>query len=481
MEKVSKRRMKKWLVQRTKKETAEGGEESDAKLVNGNENSNSLEGGEENGDAKEQPLICPYYCRHCFATSSKDWHHSGKEKILLCTDCRIFFKRYGELPILDPPKREATPSDFGPDSDTNDSKDNVAENGTAANGNEGLKDGLKPVELLKSPVSATNLIKVPAPASEDEALNLNAIEQDSRQYDSKQNKQQPSPLTRASPSSMKPPSLIGSDLRSHHHQQPPQAHSSSHLGLGAAAGNLPPAPLAPPSHHGLVSPVPKVYGSNNSAFPSHPSLGLAGLSIPHPHSMMPPGGLPPPPLLPTGNRVAHPPSSFGSPNGTRSSVADRSRSEDIQVISERLNTSPQQQQPRPPSPPPKIDGSECHRSQSAIFTRYLNRGEASSCARTDLHFKPVPDSSLARKREDRIRKAHIEREETNFRAAAQAQAQAQQEALAKATRMEPHNPFGPGGADPFSAVAAHQIRPSANQSHQQQRPVFSWGAYSAKT
>ena len=54
----------------------------------------------------------PYYCRHCFASSSKDWHHSGKEKLLLCRDCRICFKKYGELPILEPLRREPTPSDF---------------------------------------------------------------------------------------------------------------------------------------------------------------------------------------------------------------------------------------------------------------------------------------------------------------------------------------------------------------------------------
>lgn len=67
----------------------------------------------------------------------------------------------------------------------------------------------------------------------------------------------------------------------------------------------------------------------------------------------------------------------------------------------------QQQQmiPREPSPPPKPDGSECHRSQSAIFTRMWNRGEGNSCSRTDMIFKPVPDSKLARKREERIRKA----------------------------------------------------------------------------
>jgi len=65
---------------------------------------------------------------------------------------------------------------------------------------------------------------------------------------------------------------------------------------------------------------------------------------------------------------------------------------------------------REPSPEPRVEDTECHRSQSAIFVRHLNRGEGSSCARTDLFFKPVPDSKLARKREERLRK-HQEREE----------------------------------------------------------------------
>ena len=29
---------------------------------------------------------------------------AGKEKILVCTDCRTYFKCYGEFPCLDPPK-----------------------------------------------------------------------------------------------------------------------------------------------------------------------------------------------------------------------------------------------------------------------------------------------------------------------------------------------------------------------------------------
>ena len=40
---------------------------------------------------------------YCIA-GSKDWHHAGKEKVLLCTDCRLHFKKYGDLPLLDGPK-----------------------------------------------------------------------------------------------------------------------------------------------------------------------------------------------------------------------------------------------------------------------------------------------------------------------------------------------------------------------------------------
>ncbi|XP_063702977.1 arginine-glutamic acid dipeptide repeats protein isoform X4 [Culicoides brevitarsis] len=78
---------------------------------------------------------------------------------------------------------------------------------------------------------------------------------------------------------------------------------------------------------------------------------------------------------------------------------------------------------RGPSPEAKPDDTECHRSQSAIFVRRCDRGDYNSCTRTDLEFKPVPDSKLAKKREERDRKmAEKERE----RKAQQAQQQAQQ-------------------------------------------------------
>lgn len=38
-----------------------------------------------------------------FPSASKDWHHGGRENILLCTDCRIHFKKYGELPPIEKP------------------------------------------------------------------------------------------------------------------------------------------------------------------------------------------------------------------------------------------------------------------------------------------------------------------------------------------------------------------------------------------
>lgn len=55
------------------------------------------------------------------------------------------------------------------------------------------------------------------------------------------------------------------------------------------------------------------------------------------------------------------------------------------------------------------------------FLRHWNRGDYNSCTRTDLTFKPVPDSKLARKREERLRK-QAEREREEREKAQQAQA-----------------------------------------------------------
>ncbi|XP_045161387.2 arginine-glutamic acid dipeptide repeats protein-like isoform X3 [Mercenaria mercenaria] len=57
-----------------------------------------------------------------------------------------------------------------------------------------------------------------------------------------------------------------------------------------------------------------------------------------------------------------------------------------------------------PGPVPTPCNKEVLRSKTAIFIKLLNRGEHNSCSRCDLMFKPLPDSKLAKKREDREKK-----------------------------------------------------------------------------
>ena len=34
-------------------------------------------------------------------TESKSWHHGGQNKVILCTECRIFYKKYSKLPPIE--------------------------------------------------------------------------------------------------------------------------------------------------------------------------------------------------------------------------------------------------------------------------------------------------------------------------------------------------------------------------------------------
>ncbi|XP_041377411.1 arginine-glutamic acid dipeptide repeats protein-like [Gigantopelta aegis] len=56
-----------------------------------------------------------------------------------------------------------------------------------------------------------------------------------------------------------------------------------------------------------------------------------------------------------------------------------------------------------PGPDPTPCNREVHKSKSAIFLQILNRG-SNSCSRCDLIFRPLPDSKLCKKREDREKK-----------------------------------------------------------------------------
>ena len=281
---------------------------------------------EDTNEETDEPS--PYYCRHCFAASSKDWRHVGKERLLVCSDCRDHYKRYAEFPALDGEIRRR--------------------------------------ELLEK-------------EKEELALKAEQEQQQKRQQQQQQQQQQ----EEASLAVKK--------------DEPVEIKAEAPI-----PGKVP----------GLFSPVPSI-----------PSTSGAGFLSPH-----------------------HIQQQMPSPSG----------SNEVQCLGERrpamLGLSPlpligreqqqqqqQQQQQVVDDPPPKPDGSECHRSQSAIFTRMWNRGEGNSCSRTDMIFKPVPDSKLARKRDERLRKA-AEREEV-FKA---------QEAAAKRQHQILHDPLNPlFSPDPF--------------------------------
>ncbi|KAL0271680.1 UNVERIFIED_CONTAM: hypothetical protein PYX00_008695 [Menopon gallinae] len=189
------------------------------------------------------------------------------------------------------------------------------------------------------------------------------------------------------------------------------------------------------SHHHQSGDVPgMVLGSSGSrnVKPHHPTSIMAIPPIGHPMSSM---GLPPPAMggsslealrahaVAAANMQQSP--SHGPHHTSRHGPPEELKSE---PVSESSDITPEEDEgspqhiPRGPSPEPKIEDTECHRSQSAIFLRHWNRGDYNSCTRTDLTFKPVPESKLARKREERLRKqAEREREERE-KAAQQAQA-----------------------------------------------------------
>ncbi|KAI5748830.1 hypothetical protein M8J76_002315 [Diaphorina citri] len=191
----------------------------------------------------------------------------------------------------------------------------------------------------------------------------------------------------------------------HHHQtataSPPasaiNARNSSSSSSSSGNSHKSPHPHAP--HHSALPPP--------GLLPPHPGVG-------HPHHMMPGQG------MAAGHPAFLPPEMGGLPHGLGMPGVDSVKHEALTISGDEGSMQPEEEEipspphhiPRGPSPEPKIEDSECHRSQSAIFLRHWNRGDYNSCCRTDLTFKPVPDSKLARKREERLRKqAEREREE----------------------------------------------------------------------
>jgi arginine-glutamic acid dipeptide repeat-containing protein len=87
------------------------------KTINNN-NKDESEHNSDNDDNQTTTDLDEQYCRHC-QTISKDLQNSGRDNQLLCYDCRMFYKKYGEMPILNP---ESSPYLFKPLNETSTSK-----------------------------------------------------------------------------------------------------------------------------------------------------------------------------------------------------------------------------------------------------------------------------------------------------------------------------------------------------------------------
>lgn len=363
-------------VLRRAKSTKESGKKKETSSASEVEDSGAEDSGERN----------PYHCRHCSSKVSKDWHHGGKELKLLCTNCRMYYKRYGEMPLL--PGMVRSQLTFRP---------------ISPGGTEGLGDVDTEIRgLVKriSPDGGEESDSVRSYSSHSES-GSRTPEEDMSRATTPGIHQDTEPIHNG-------PSIndIEGDLDDEHSKGIVLNENKEPENLSQPKESLPPGQnlyseannyrnkqilVNPP-----VSPAPSVLSNSMDYQPADLSIG--SLSA-HNSSMV---------LPPLGHGLISP--SLNT-SGTRTPVDLTSPSPgpqpEIQVLEPEPATSPNSpvsSAPREPSPEPRIDDIECHRSQSAIFVRHLNRGENNSCARTDLFFKPVPESKLARKREERIRK-----------------------------------------------------------------------------
>nr|UEK51430.1 RERE-like protein [Parasacculina yatsui] len=172
-------------------------------------------------------------------------------------------------------------------------------------------------------------------------------------------------------------------------------------------------PAGPPPHAAFSgSPMPgRASTSMGSLTGVHPSAPLTfqpyltGPAVPPP--IMSVGPLPSADMRDVPRDLTGPGSPQQQPLALTTGAPGATRYPRSQQLPATLPPTAEQTDATPPlsaSPEPRRDDSECHRSQSAVFLRHWNRGEHGGCARTDLTFRPPAGSSLARRREERVRR-----------------------------------------------------------------------------
>ncbi|XP_037076239.1 arginine-glutamic acid dipeptide repeats protein-like [Pollicipes pollicipes] len=462
-----------------------------------------------------------YHCRHCFTTSSKDWHHAGKEHALLCTGCRLYFKKYGQLPdvkepreppfALQPAREEAgrmrtrtrakeltrghrpkrtsssranTPSDAGRQSpgggsscsassssdksrassqpqrtasqaakrpgsrlDAADVKpDKKKKRANYTSGDDSLSDSASDAE------AGTDAPDADLPSSETSSPSLDEQQAELDEPPRPQNltvKQEPRSDSEEPPRPAPPPLTAVK-------AEPRTETALTSLALTTAApAERPAMPVYPHHMYGYQYPYPYPYGG----YPVRPAAGAPGETLDLRKSESRETTVASNAVsVVTRTATSHATSSSATlaPTERASPQASASLSLSSTVTSTRRPPSrpsrPTRRRrraavlrlARPPSPEPKLEDSECHRSQSAIFLRHWNRGEASSCARTDMTFKPVPDSKLARRREERLRKQSERQERERADRDRDRQQQQRKEGAEKREKGSPRTQGGAG-------------------------------------
>lgn len=96
---------------------------------------------DDNSEDDSDSRDAQYKCQHCFTTNSKDWQTAGKDRQLLCCDCRAYLKKTNELPPTVAPAASAT-------KESTPIKDGACNKEAAANG-KNEKDSKEPAYLFR--------------------------------------------------------------------------------------------------------------------------------------------------------------------------------------------------------------------------------------------------------------------------------------------------------------------------------------------
>uniref|UniRef100_A0A8D2MD60 Arginine-glutamic acid dipeptide repeats protein n=1 Tax=Zonotrichia albicollis TaxID=44394 RepID=A0A8D2MD60_ZONAL len=289
-----------------------------------------------------------YACRHCFTTTSKDWHHGGRENILLCTDCRIHFKKYGELPPIEKPV-DPPPFMFKPVKEED--------------------DGLSGKHSMRTRRSRGSMSTLR----------------------SGRKKQAASPDGRASP--------IAEDVRSSGRNSPSAASTSSNDSKAESVKKSTKKIKEEVSSPLKNSKRQREKAASDTEEPDRSNAKKSKTQVSPTQECF---------LLAEWFEVGRGCKSGNKPKTLNQFKPQQIIKEEVPDEAEEPESPPPP--PRSPSPEPTVVDIPSHASQSARFYKHLDRGY-NSCSRADLYFMPLAGSKLAKKREEAIEKAKREAEQ----------------------------------------------------------------------